>query len=260
MNKPTTNYWVDVVIGAAFIISGISGAVFLLPAGVGSGASFLGLSIRAWSDLHTWSSLVMIAGVGVHLVLHWRWVSYMTKRKLRVPAVARLGSMSGPTVTRPSAGLARADEIDQGRRAFLRLGGAATVATGLLIAGYRLGIGDSSSAGGDSAAGADMGTLPTEPSVAAGAHDASGAAAESSAASAARAESTASASVSEVESTPVAEVQPGQEPVQAQGVACRFGIVDDPYPGRCRHYVDSNGDGICDHSVLGSGTVSVTSG
>ena len=41
---------------------------------------------------------------------------------------------------------------------------------------------------------------------------------------------------------------------QEGGVACPFGLVNDPYPGRCRHYRDSNGDGICDYSVPGSGT------
>ncbi|MCX5970182.1 MAG: DUF4405 domain-containing protein [Coprothermobacterota bacterium] len=29
---------------------------------------------------------------------------------------------------------------------------------------------------------------------------------------------------------------------------CPLGLVDDPYPGACRRYVDTNGDGICDHS------------
>ncbi len=41
---------------------------------------------------------------------------------------------------------------------------------------------------------------------------------------------------------------------QEGGVACPFGIVNDPYPGRCRHYRDSNGDGLCDYSVAGSGS------
>jgi hypothetical protein len=41
---------------------------------------------------------------------------------------------------------------------------------------------------------------------------------------------------------------------QESGVACPFGLVNDPYPGRCRHYRDSNGDGYCDYSVAGSGS------
>jgi hypothetical protein len=29
---------------------------------------------------------------------------------------------------------------------------------------------------------------------------------------------------------------------------CPYGLIDDPVPGQCPRYVDSNGDAICDHS------------
>ncbi|MGB9874710.1 MAG: hypothetical protein ACPLOU_01090, partial [bacterium] len=29
---------------------------------------------------------------------------------------------------------------------------------------------------------------------------------------------------------------------------CPFGLVNDPYPGSCPRYIDTNNDGICDHS------------
>lgn len=41
---------------------------------------------------------------------------------------------------------------------------------------------------------------------------------------------------------------------QEGGVACPHGLINDPYPGRCHFYVDSDGDGICDYSVPGSGS------
>lgn len=34
-------------------------------------------------------------------------------------------------------------------------------------------------------------------------------------------------------------------------VACPRGLVNDPYPGKCHHYVDTTGDGFCDYSVQG---------
>lgn len=34
---------------------------------------------------------------------------------------------------------------------------------------------------------------------------------------------------------------------------CPFGLVDDPYPGDCPRYVDTNGDGLCDHSQESQG-------
>lgn len=33
-----------------------------------------------------------------------------------------------------------------------------------------------------------------------------------------------------------------------RNVACPFGLVNDRYPGRCRRYVDRNGNGFCDLS------------
>jgi hypothetical protein len=50
---------------------------------------------------------------------------------------------------------------------------------------------------------------------------------------------------------------PARPPAQAAGDGgdsstvervCPFGLVDDPYPGACKLYVDADGDGICDLS------------
>jgi cytochrome b subunit of formate dehydrogenase len=89
------NYVLDAVIALAFIIAALSGVAFLL---VGSGGyqggrnlsfqtEFLGISRWAWSDLHTWAGLVMIAGVAVHFLLHWNWIVCVTKRLLRLDRV-----------------------------------------------------------------------------------------------------------------------------------------------------------------------------
>jgi hypothetical protein len=90
MSKVRLNYLLDALIGAAFVISTLTGMAFLL---MGSGGyqggrnadfrgALLGLSRATWSDLHTWTSLVLVAGVLAHLVLHWRWIVCVTKRLL----------------------------------------------------------------------------------------------------------------------------------------------------------------------------------
>jgi len=97
MNKARLNYVLDAVIGLAFLLSGATGVAFLL---MGSGGyqggqnagfatALLGLSRGTWSDLHTLASLVMIAGVVVHLALHWKWIVGMTKKMM--PARPRRG-------------------------------------------------------------------------------------------------------------------------------------------------------------------------
>ncbi|MHB1318483.1 MAG: DUF4405 domain-containing protein [Anaerolineae bacterium] len=44
------------------------------------------------------------------------------------------------------------------------------------------------------------------------------------------------------------EPQPTSTPRQVVSTRCPYGLVNDPYPGRCRRYVDKNGTGFCDLS------------
>jgi cytochrome b subunit of formate dehydrogenase len=96
LSKTKLNYLLDAVIALAFILSALSGIVFLF---AGSGGyqggrnpgfqtEMLGISRSVWSDLHTWVSLVMIAGVAVHLLLHWDWIVCMTRRMVNEPRQA----------------------------------------------------------------------------------------------------------------------------------------------------------------------------
>jgi hypothetical protein len=92
------NYLLDAVIALAFILSLVSGVVFLFADSggyqAGRNLSFrteiLGISRWVWSDLQTWVSLVMIAGVVLHLVLHWNWIVCMTRRMIKEPWRASL--------------------------------------------------------------------------------------------------------------------------------------------------------------------------
>jgi hypothetical protein len=88
MSKVKLNYALDAVIGLAFLLSGVTGLAFLV---MGTGGyqggrnlefstSLLGISRTSWSDLHTLTSIVMIAGVVIHLVFHWKWILCMTGR------------------------------------------------------------------------------------------------------------------------------------------------------------------------------------
>ncbi len=187
MKKASVNYWVDVATGIAFVLSALSGLVFLLPLNPANG--FLGIGYRVWNSLHTWSSLAVIGGVGVHLALHWKWIVAMTQRMLS------LGSHRGAQepVSDMACGEAQGRPIS--RRAFLIFGGASAVVIGAMVAGYKA-LFDSAEAG-------------------------------------------------QSDSQPLAAQQEGD-------VACPFGLINDPYPGQCRHYLDANGDGICDYSVPGS--------
>ncbi|MBC7251629.1 MAG: DUF4405 domain-containing protein [Anaerolineae bacterium] len=206
MKKAKLNYLVDLSIGISFLLSAVSGLVFLLPVNVATSFNeILNISYSFWDQLHTWSSLLMIAGVLAHLVLHWKWIVTMTKKTF-FPARNARRSTASPAGT----GITR--------RQFLFLGSAATLTGALLVSYWTLTKGNVISAEQGSS---DVGNnvLPlTEPESA-------------------------------------VPPQPEEEQaIQTQGsVACPRGLVNDPYPGQCRHYTDRNGDGICDYSVPGSG-------
>ena len=43
-------------------------------------------------------------------------------------------------------------------------------------------------------------------------------------------------------------IEESQTEKQPQRLVCPKGMINDPYPGMCKLYVDSNGNGICDYS------------
>jgi len=103
VNRTKLNYWLDVLIGIALVAAFVSGIAFLFMGSGGYsggrnatyGAAFLGVSRDVWRSLHTFTSFVMAAGVGLHLLYHYRWISCVTRRILprvkltgRTPEVA----------------------------------------------------------------------------------------------------------------------------------------------------------------------------
>lgn len=81
--KTKFNFWFDVTIFTAFLVTAFTGLLLwlVIPSGPGRGALlFMGLTRRTWVDLHNWIGLGMLAGVVVHLALHWRWISCVADR------------------------------------------------------------------------------------------------------------------------------------------------------------------------------------
>jgi NAD-dependent dihydropyrimidine dehydrogenase PreA subunit len=105
--KAMTNYIVDLIIAVAFIGAAVSGIVFLLPTAwvdtSGGDPALLGVTMAVWRTVHEWSSLIMVGGVLLHTVLHWRWVVVMTKKTFTPPRRER--GPARPHTARP--GMAR---------------------------------------------------------------------------------------------------------------------------------------------------------
>jgi hypothetical protein len=90
MKKVHMNYLLDAVIALAFLMSAFSGVAFIFMGdggyqggrNPGFATAFLSIPRTTWSDLHLLTSLVMITGVVVHLILHWKWIVCVTRQML----------------------------------------------------------------------------------------------------------------------------------------------------------------------------------
>ncbi len=73
----------------------------------GIGRTFWGLQRNEWLDLHAWVSVLMLAVVIIHLIIHWRWNLNMTlgkkqkniNEKTANPAVMQNQEKSGDKIT-----------------------------------------------------------------------------------------------------------------------------------------------------------------
>jgi cytochrome b subunit of formate dehydrogenase len=86
--KPKWNLLLNSVIAVGFLVTALTGLVFFFGlAGAGyqggrvASQSWL-LARDAWRSLHDWFGLAMIAGVTVHLVVHWKWIAATVKRNV----------------------------------------------------------------------------------------------------------------------------------------------------------------------------------
>ena len=153
------------------------------------------------------------------------------------------------------------------RRKFLSLvPGLALLSGGMIYAGYRLGGCPLSSEGycvGPCSAFLDDGTglclrlggsaalaEPAGPTSAPAIQEATTGQPEATAVpvSAATSQPTATSPAAQPTAQPAATPTPTPASQPKPVVACPFGLVNDKYPGRCRRYVDRNGNGYCDLS------------
>lgn len=84
------NFLLDMPLLVAGLISVLTGIYFLfLPVGGYQGGRnpFYGMVIiferHAWGDIHTWSSVVIMALAALHIPLHWSWIKKMTRSGVR---------------------------------------------------------------------------------------------------------------------------------------------------------------------------------
>jgi len=91
ISKQTKDNWmIDITLLISALFASISGIYFLyLPSGGYQGGRnpYYGSKVlferHTWSDIHTWTGILMIAVILIHVPLHWNWIVSMGKRLIK---------------------------------------------------------------------------------------------------------------------------------------------------------------------------------
>ena len=90
MRKTTRNYVIDAVFGMLLLCQGVTGFVlwFILPGGgyryrggpgLEEASSVFLFERHTWLDIHEWLAVALVVMFAIHIIIHWRWIYYMTK-------------------------------------------------------------------------------------------------------------------------------------------------------------------------------------
>ena len=85
------HWWVNSALFTSAMLAALSGIYFLfLPTGGFQGGRNPLYNIQilftrqTWDDLHTWGGLVMILAAIIHFVIHWKWVTKVTGKMIKL--------------------------------------------------------------------------------------------------------------------------------------------------------------------------------
>ena len=79
-SRLTYNILLDAIIAVSFLICAISGVYFMFFAQSGPSSDVILFSKSTWDLIHTWSGVTMTITAILHFVLHWKWVTNITKK------------------------------------------------------------------------------------------------------------------------------------------------------------------------------------
>lgn len=93
------NLILNSVVAVSFILSAISGVYFLFVHG-GRWAADPGFIFErpTWDLLHTWASVLFIASALIHFVIHWKWVTKVTRKMIRLALPAQPANRQAPAI------------------------------------------------------------------------------------------------------------------------------------------------------------------
>jgi hypothetical protein len=82
MSRTERNFWLDVTIFVALLITTITGFILWLVIPHKLDIVFLGFSHSVWVVAHIYSGMVGLAGIVIHIVRHWGWLKALRGHRL----------------------------------------------------------------------------------------------------------------------------------------------------------------------------------
>jgi phosphatidylglycerophosphate synthase len=81
MRKATMHYILDAIEGTILLMLVISGFLlwFALPEGSAADKTVL-FDRRTWIQVHQWLAVGLLIFFSTHIITHWTWIVYMTRR------------------------------------------------------------------------------------------------------------------------------------------------------------------------------------
>jgi cytochrome b subunit of formate dehydrogenase len=77
------NLILDLTVAISFILTALSGVYFLfVPGGRWVADPLILFGRTTWDLLHTWAAVVLISSAIIHFVIHWKWVTKVTRNML----------------------------------------------------------------------------------------------------------------------------------------------------------------------------------
>jgi hypothetical protein len=85
MNRNAVNYCIDALAGLCMVVMVLTGYIlrFVLPSGSNRTHVLWSLGRHEWGTIHFWSSLVLLAVLVLHYLMHADWIMVMTGRGMK---------------------------------------------------------------------------------------------------------------------------------------------------------------------------------
>jgi hypothetical protein len=84
------NLILNTTVAISFVLTALSGIYFLfVPGGRGAVDPMILFARYTWDLIHTWSGVTLIILAILHLAIHWKWVTKVSRKMLRLAVPSR---------------------------------------------------------------------------------------------------------------------------------------------------------------------------